>query len=268
MQGDSVVGGTHRIWISTKVQWRVLKALMIRSVMMRYGHDSLGFFWLMGEPLLLTGGVMVMWSITGAEGGHNISVVPLALAGYSFITMWRHIVGHSVRAIHHNADLLFHRNVKILDVLFANSLLEFVGISSAFLIAYAPLSLYGVIDPIHDPLLLFGGFALTAWFSFSFGLIVTAITELSEPASRVVAPIMYITLPFTGVFFMVSWLPDQYQNLILWSPLVSCVEMIRGGLFPPYFPTYFHPWYVIICCIVLTASGIPLVHYAKEHAHN
>jgi capsular polysaccharide transport system permease protein len=239
MQGDSVVGGTHRIWISTKVQWRVLKALMIRSVMMRYGHDSLGFFWLMGEPLLLTGGVMVMWSITGAEGGHNISVVPLALAGYSFITMWRHIVGHSVRAIHHNADLLFHRNVKILDVLFANSLLEFVGISSAFLIAYAPLSLYGVIDPIHDPLLLFGGFALTAWFSFSFGLIVTAITELSETsqprcrADHVHHPAFY------GCVLHGELAARPISNLILWSPLVSCVEMIRGGLFPPIFQRIF-----------------------------
>jgi capsular polysaccharide transport system permease protein len=253
---------------SAQVQLRVIRALMIRNVMSRFGHNSLGFFWLMGEPLILTCGVMVMWSFTGAEGGHNIGVVPMALTGYSFITMWRHIIGHSIHAIRHNSDLRFHQNIKALDILVSNAVLELVGIVSAFLIAYLPLALYGVIWAIRDPLLLFSGFVLTAWFSFSFGLLITAMSELSETASRFVAPIMYITLPFTGVFFMVDWLPDRYQNLILWSPLVNCIEMIRGGLFPNYMATYYDPLYVVICCIGLTAVGIPAVHYAQEHAQH
>lgn len=245
-----------------------MKALMIRSVLSRFGHNNLGFFWLIGEPLFLTGAVMIMWSITGAEGGHNISVVPLALTGYSFIQLWRHIVGHSTHAISHAADLLYHRNIKILDILLASAALEFIGIFAAFMVAYIPLSLYGVLSPMRDPLLLFSGFFLTTWFSFSIGLLVTAMTELNEPSSRLVAPIMYVTLPFTGLFFMVDWLPDRYQELILWSPLVSCMEMIRGGLLPGYITTYYFPWYVVTWCMGMTALGIPLVHYAQEHAHN
>src|SRR5215467_2721688 len=190
-----------------RVQVRVLYALIIREAMGRYGHTDLGFFWLMGEQLILTGGVMIVWSITGAENHADIGVVPMALTGYAFIQMWRHIVGHANRAIAHGSHLLYHQNVKVLDLLLANTLLELVGIVSAFLIAYIPLALYGVIPPARDPLLVFGGFALTAWFSFSFGLILTAITELNEAASRFVAPILYVTLPFTGLFFMVYWLP-------------------------------------------------------------
>ncbi len=268
MPGNSLIWSRRQIWAAAKVQLRVVQALMIRSVMVRYGHSNLGFFWLLGEPLLLTCGVMVMWSITGAEGGHGVGVVPMALTGYSFITMWRHIVGHSTHAIQHSSNLLYHRNIKILDIVLADTALEFVGITSAFLTAYIPLYLYGLIGPVTDPLLLFGGFFLAAWFSFSFGLILTGICALSEPASRFVAPIMYITLPFTGVFFMVSWLPDQYQNLILWSPLVNCIEMIRGGLFPTYLATYYYPWYVVMWCLAMTAFGIPFVHYAQEHGHN
>jgi capsular polysaccharide transport system permease protein len=268
MQDDSIVWSPYQIWTAAKVQLRVMQALMIRSVLSRFGHNNLGFFWLFGEPLFLTGAVMVMWTITGAEGGHNISVVPLALTGYSFIQLWRHITGHSAHAISHATDLLYHRNIKILDILLASTALEFVGIVSAFLIAYVPLSLYGVIDPMRDPLLIFSGFFLTTWFSFAFGLILTAMTELSEPSGRFVAPIMYVTLPFTGLFFMVNWLPDQYREIILWSPLVNCIEMIRGGLLPEYITTYYCPWYVINWCIGMTAIGIPLVYYAQEHKHN
>jgi capsular polysaccharide transport system permease protein len=251
-----------------RVQIRVLYALMIREAMSRYGHKDLGFFWLMGEQLVLTAGVMVMWSITGAENHADIGVVPMALTGYAFVQMWRHIVGHSNRAIAHNSHLLYHQNVKVLDLLLANSLLELVGIVSAFLIAYVPLALYGVLPPMRDPLLVFSGFALTAWFSFSFGLILTATTELSEAASRFVAPVMYITLPFTGLFFLVYWLPDEYQVIILWSPLVNCIEMIRGGMFPDHITTYSYPLYVVIWCIGLTAIGVPLVHYAQRHSHH
>jgi capsular polysaccharide transport system permease protein len=253
---------------AVRIQIRVLYALMIREAMSRYGHKDLGFFWLMGEQLILTAGVMVMWSITGAERRADIGVVPMALTGYAFVQMWRHIISHSVHAVSHNSHLLYHKHVKVLDLLLANSLLELIGIISAFLIAYIPLALYGAIPAARDPLVVFGGFVLTAWFSFSFGLIITAITELNEAASRLVAPVMYITLPFTGLFFMVYWLPEEYQAIVLWSPLVNCMEMIRGGMFPDYITTYGSPLYTAIWCIGLTAIGIPLVQYAQEHRHH
>ena len=44
-------------WLAgIRVQMRVIGALMIRDALSRYGHGSLGFFWVVGEPLLLTTG--------------------------------------------------------------------------------------------------------------------------------------------------------------------------------------------------------------------
>jgi capsular polysaccharide transport system permease protein len=266
MRTDSFTAGNFLA--SLRVQLRVLYALMIREAMGRYGHTDLGFFWLIGDQLILTGGVMIMWSITGAESRGDIGVVPMALTGYAFIQMWRHIVGHATQAIRHSSHLLYHQNVKVLDLQIANSLLELIGIVTAFLVAYVPLALYGVVSVMHDPLMTFCGFALTAWFSFSFGLIITAMTELNEASARFVPPAMYITLPFTGMIYLVYWLPDQYQSLILWSPLVNCIEMIRGGMFPEYITTYGHPLYVVIWCTAMTAVGVPLVQYAQTHSHH
>jgi capsular polysaccharide transport system permease protein len=273
MRIDSEIRTAENFLGALRVQIRVLYALMIREAMTRYGHKDLGFFWLIGDQLILTAGVMMMWSITGAENhadkNHtDVGVVPMALTGYAFLQMWRHIIAHSVQAIGHNSHLLYHQNVKLLDLLLANSLLELIGIVSAFLIAYAPLALYGLIPVARDPLLVFGGFILTAWFSFSFGLIITAMTELNETAARFVQPVMYVTLPFTGIFYLVYWLPDQYQAIVLWSPLVNCAEMIRGGMFPDYITTYSSPLYVVIWCVGLTAVGVPLVQYAQQHSQH
>jgi capsular polysaccharide transport system permease protein len=268
MRSDSRPFAAEDFLGALRVQMRVLYALMMRDAMSRYGHKDLGFFWLMGDQLILTGGVMIMWSVTGAEHHADIGVVPMALTGYAFVQLWRHIVGHSVHGIRHNSHLLYHQHVKVLDLLVAGAILELVGILSAFLIAYVPLALYSALPPPRDLLLTFEGFVLTAWFSFSFGLVIAAVTELNEAAARFVPPILYVTLPFTGLFYLVYWLPDQYQPMILWSPLVNCIEMIRGGLFPDYITTYGSSLYALTWCIGLTAIGIPLVQYAQKHSHH
>jgi len=243
---------------------RVIGALMMREGTIKYGHENLGFFWVMGEPLFLTVGVMGMWAIGGQAHGHNIGDVPFALSGYTMITLWRHLTGKAVRAIRNNMGLLFHRNVRVLDILLARGLLEIVAILTAFFIAYTPLALLGFVDPLQDPLLLIGGYLLNGWFSLAVGIIIAGLSELSEPVEQFVPPILYITLPFTGAFNMAAWLPQRWRDVVLWSPLVNCQEMFRSGMFSPDTITYWYPWYVVLWCVVLTAIALPLALYAQK----
>jgi capsular polysaccharide transport system permease protein len=217
---------------SLRVNLRIVGALMLREASARYGHENIGFFWLMGEPLFLALAVMAMWSMTGQAHGHGVGLLPFVLSGYTVLTLWRHLVGQSVHALRRNADLLFHWNVRAFDVLLARVLLEMVGLLTAFFIAYLPLVLVGAMDPMRDPLVLLGAWFLLAWFAFAFGLIITSLTELSEAAEHFVQPIMYISLPLTGVFTMQYWLPGKARQILSWSPLVNLEEMFRGGLFP------------------------------------
>jgi capsular polysaccharide transport system permease protein len=244
---------------------RVIGALMMREGTMKYGHENLGFFWVMGEPMFLTVGVMGMWAITGATHGHGVGLVPFALSGYTNITLWRHLSGRAVRSIRNNAGLLFHRNVRVLDILLARGTLEIVGIFTAFMLAYVPLALLGFVYPLRDPLVMIGGYLLNGWFSLSVGLVIAGISELSEPVEQFVPPILYITLPFTGAFAMASWLPEQWRKAVLWSPLANAQEMFRSGMFPEEVKTYYYPWYIIGWCLALTAIAFPLVQYAQKH---
>jgi capsular polysaccharide transport system permease protein len=247
------------------VQLRVLHALMLREMMTRFGRDNLGFFWLMGEPLILSLGVMVAWSTGGHKLSGDVGIVPFVLSGYTLLTLWRHIIARSIHCFRHNAGLLYHRNVNYLDTLVARALLEVGGTGVAFVVAYVPFYLFDVIDPIYDPLLLLGGWLFLGWFSFGVGLLLAGLTEIYELVERFVQPLMYVTLPLTGMFFMVSWLPDPMARIVVYSPMVNCFEMFRDGLLGHGVDAHWDAWYLTKCCLVLTALGVMAVNKARYH---
>lgn len=257
--------GLRQFKMSCRIQARVLSALMVRDGLVRFGRENLGIFWLFGEPMVLTAGVMVLWTITSHIEGHHIGVIPFVLSAYSMLTLWRHVVSKSVHALRNNIGLLFHRDIKHLDILIAQTILECLAGLSAFFVAYFPLLLFGAVEPIYDPLLLIGGWVLMTWLSFSFGLILAGLSEIYEAVERFVPPVLYVSLPFTGSFFMVSWLPEKAQKAVLWSPLVHAFEMFRAGMFGPDFPTYWSFWFPVGCCLVMTSIGLPLVRAAQKH---
>ena len=218
----------------------------------------------MGEPLLLTVGVMLLWSAT--KEGHStggIGVVPFILTGYTMLTLWRHTTGRAVLAFRGNAGLLFHRGIYFTDIIVSKVLLEIVAIGAAFFVAYLPLYLLGYLEPIHDPLTLVGAWLLMGWLCFGVALIIAAVTEMFEPAEHFVQPIMYMTLPICGVFFMVEWLPLKHQKLIALVPLVHFFEMFRHGLYGDKILTHWNVTYMIAWCIPITAVGFYLCNAAR-----
>ncbi|MBX9926762.1 MAG: ABC transporter permease [Hyphomicrobiaceae bacterium] len=247
------------------IQMRVIHALMLREMMTRFGRQNLGFFWLMGEPLILSLMVMIGWTIAKGTHDHNIGVIPFVLTGYSMITMWRHIMSRSVHCLSHNAGLMFHRNVHLMDALTARGLLEIGGCALSFAIAYVPLYLFELVPPIDDPLLLVTGWVLTGWFCLSFAMCIAALSERYEIVERFVQPLMYITLPVTGTFYMVDWMPANIQPWLLWSPMVHGNEMFRAGLFGPQVVAHYDPAYLALCCLVLTTAGIAMVRWVRKY---
>lgn len=267
-----MTGAIHRprtsLFISVMIQARIIGALVAREALTRYGHHNIGFFWVFAEPILLAFMVMIMWSFTTHGQVDDIGIIPFVLTGYSALTLWRHTLSSSVRAIRRRASLLFHRNIKPFDIIFAMVTLEIVGIFAAFVVAFTPLWILGFVPTPHDPLLSLGGWLLLGWFSLAVGMILAAMTELAESMGHLVQPLMYVTIPLTGTFYLVDWLPQRAQDALLYSPLVNCMEMFRAGIFNPEVQLHYYPQFVAISCFVLTAVGFPLMAYAQRHVEH
>lgn len=256
-----------RFWAAFRVQRRVIHALMLREMLSAFGREHLGVFWLLGEPLVLTVGVMVMWSFAGQEKQTSIGIIPFALTGYTIITLFRHLSVRLMTCVRANMSLMFHRNVHYVDTLISRGLLEATGTGLSFITIYIPLYVTGVIEPFYDPYLLAGGWLLTAWFSFAFGLVVAGVTQIYPITERFVQPLLYITLPVSGLFAMITWLPDRLGNILRYSPLANCFELFRDGMFGHRVDAQWDAIFVIKCNIVLMAIGFLLVHKARHSIH-
>lgn len=240
---------------------RVLNALVIREMMLRYGHDNLGFMWLFVEPMLICVAVMLMWSAMHGSMKQGIPIVPFVLTGYSVLNTWRKTVSGSINAFEKSADLLYHRKLKMLDMMVARSIMETFGPLIAFFMVYIALVLPGFIAPIEDFLLLLTAWYLLAAFGFGVAMIVACITQFTEVARHFVPPIMYVTIPLTGAFFMVAWVPAAAQEVLLYSPLINISEMFRAGFFGSAIPTHYDIPYVLYCILGVNLAGFAM--YAK-----
>ncbi len=245
------------------VQLGVLRALLVRDALMRFGHENLGFFWIILEPLMFAMGVAVIWTAINHTRG-QVSTVTFALTGYILLTLFRHVVGSCIRILRRNLGLRFHLNVKPLDIYTARVLLESLGCLAAFYVAYLPLSVLRVIEPMRDPLLAMGAYGLQVWFCFSFGLILAALSEFSEVAERVLPVTTYLTLPLTGAFTMQSWLPANAREILAWSPMVNTVEMFRAGMFSADVTTFWDAWFVVWWCFAQTVIGLILFDHVRR----
>lgn len=250
---------------SLKAQLRTLSALMIREGVSKFGHENFGFFWVLGEPLLFASAVSIMWSINRNAKFVSVGLLQFVLTGYCALILWRHIVGHCSKALSKRAALLYHNNIKPMDLMLAIGFLEILGVFTAFLVAYLPLAAFDLVLPIHDPLRLIGGFLFVGWFATSFGLCLAAISEMVEFIEKFVQAFLYVTLPLTGVFTLVDWLPPKAQKVLLFSPMVHAVEMIRSSILDEDVTTVFDPRYLLIVCLVQTAIGFLLMSHVQKH---
>lgn len=117
---------------SLAVQRRVIFALLMREVLTRYGRHNIGFLWLFVEPMIFTVGITILWNATGATHGSNLPISAFALTGYSTVLLWRNMPGRCSMAVTPNLALMYHRNVKVIDIFIARILLEVVGNTASF----------------------------------------------------------------------------------------------------------------------------------------
>jgi capsular polysaccharide transport system permease protein len=249
------------------VQWRVIQSLIVRDMMMRYGRNNIGFLWVVLEPMILTVGVISLWTAAKAPFEHGIQVVALVLTGYMPLTMWRHTSNNGVNLIRGSISALYHRHLTLLDVVAARMLTEFIATSIAFLIVYGCLLAAGFVNPIQDPGLLILGWVLIGALGAGFGLVVAAVTEYFESAERFVQPFQYLLIPLSGTFFMIEWLPRSAQDVIWYNPLVHCYELFRAGFFGDTVPTHYDVWYPALWALSLVAVGLRLLDAAREQMH-
>ncbi|KEZ19253.1 Capsular polysaccharide ABC transporter, permease protein KpsM [Sphingobium yanoikuyae] len=248
----------RRLQNGWNVQVRVIHALMIRELLTRFGRENIGFLWIMAEPLLFAGLVGVLWHFTHGETEHGMDVIAFVATGYIPITLFRHGVSRSVAVFTANQSLLYHRQIKIVDFILSRFIIEVLGGMMAYLFMAVVLMFTGNFPIPANIGLWIAGWLLYAYFCFSVCLVIAPLSEVSEVMEKFIPVSTYIMIPFSGLFYMVSWATPAAREFLLYSPFVNGMEMMRKGIWGDDIVAHYNIWNPIIASTVATLIGLIL----------
>jgi capsular polysaccharide transport system permease protein len=248
---------------SLQIQRRVVGALLMREILTRYGRHNIGFLWIFFEPMMFTLGVLGLWSATKLTHGASIPITSFAITGYSSVLMWRNCAGRCALAILPNQALLYHRNVRVIDLFIARILVEITGATISFLFLSLFFVFIGLMEPPQNISLVLAGWIYLAILGASLGFIVGALSERSESAERLWHTAAYLLFPLSGAVFMVDWLPEKFQKVVLLLPTVHGTEMLRSGFFGSLVKPHYDVGYMVTMDLLLLFLGLLLVRYAS-----
>lgn len=244
---------------SLKIQKRVIHALLMREIITRYGRNNIGFLWLFIEPLMFTMTVALMWKFVKADQHSTLNIIAFLITGYPIAMMWRNASQRTIGAISSNLSLLYHRNVRVLDTIFARILLEVAGATIAQIIIMGFFIAINWIDIPDDVFYMLIAWLLMALFATGFGLIICSIAFYIEAFGKIWGTLSFIMLPLSGAFFFLHTLPPSIREYAQWIPMISGTEMFRHGYFGNAITTYENISFLIICDLIMLLIGLIMV---------
>lgn len=241
---------------SWAIQRRVLGALLMREILTRYGRHNIGFLWLFGEPMIFTLGVTALWSVAKLGSHSALPIVAFGVTGYSSILLWRSMPSRCISAIEPNLPLLYHRNVRLLDVFAARIALEGVGTTISFV--GLVLLFWGLewLAPPEDVVKVATAWLMLAWFGAGLALFLGALSWSSEVIEKLWHPAAYLLFPLSGAAFLVDSLPPTFQSAVLLFPMVHGVEYLREGFFGSMITARYDLSYMATWNAALTIAGL------------
>lgn len=250
--------GTHpsslrRSWA---IQRRVIGALLMRESLTRYGRHNIGFLWLFIEPMIFTVGVTTLWTLAGAGHGSNLPIAAFAVTGYSSVLLWRNMPSRTIGGLGPNMALMYHRNVRVIDIFLARLSLEVLGATMSFIVLSLLFTFLGWMSLPENILKVLFGWFMLAWFGTALAIFLGALSERTEVIEKTWHPASYLLFPLSGAAFMVDVLPKAAQDFILLLPMVHGVEILREGYFGSAIHAHYDMVYMAVFNAVLTLLGL------------
>lgn len=255
------MGALARGW---DIQTRVLKALMLRELTTRFGRENIGFLWIMVEPLLFAVLVGLLWRAMKGPYEYGVDIMAFVVTGYIPLVLFRTSMARAVASFSANSSLMYHRQIKVLDLILVRFGIEMIGHMMAYLFVATVLYQFGLFPWPHDL-----GFALLGWayyctFTFAVVLVIAPLSEMSEVIEKFIPVTTYLMVPFSGAFYLVGSLFKAAQVVVLYSPPVHAMEMMRYGIFGPSIDPHFDYVYPLAVSLPMMLLGLGLTRIVRR----
>lgn len=237
---------------------RVIYALVLRETRTRFGMNRLGYLWALLEPLFWIGTFWGFYALLGRRMPGGMEMIPFLATG---IVPYNLSVGTADRvslSIDGNRSLLFYPHVQPIDLMLARGVLEFATFVVVLAVILGGDAMVTGEIVIDSPLLLMEGLLLATLLGTSLGIVLCALTVVSQTVQRVKGPVMRPLFWISGLFFAANMLPSNVRRYFMWNPILHCTELVRDGLFPQYEAHDASASYVLVWILVLAFAGLTL----------
>lgn len=236
----------------------VVHALILRETRTRFGAHQLGYLWALLEPviwILTFYALFVLGNRSGPDGMDTISFLATGIIPFELFSKTYDRGSLSISA---NRAMLFYPQVQPLDLVYARSILESATFVTVFLIVVGGNALVQGDLTIDSALRVVLGLALAGTLGMAFGLVLCSLSVVSNSVDRVKGPLLRPMFWVSGLFFTANSLPKAARDILLWNPVLHCVELVRDGMFPSYQSRYASISYVLIWIVSLLFIGLTL----------
>ena len=262
--GSAAIGNRWSdAWQGLQTQCRVIKALVLRETLSRYGQHKLGFLWALVEPI---GMVMIFASIMGAFRTGDPSGIPLVLfmiTGFVPFMMFRDPMTQMQGAIVSNRSLIGFPQVTTFDVIVARSVLEcaVLAVVLPVMLVLADV-LLGYSVQIENLLGVLAACLLLMTMGSGLGFLFAALAPVWPSSRQLSSVVLGRPLFFSsGLFFTAESLPPGLREWLLWNPLLHMIELLRSEFFYGFDSPYADWNYASLWAAGTLAFGM-LVHQA------
>ena len=206
-----------------------------REVLGRYRGSVLGLLWSFINPLLMLAVYTFVFSVVfgarwEAGAGSKIEFAMLLFSGLMVFNFFAECINRAPSLIISNQNY-------VKKIIFPLEILPFVSLISAlyhaaisflvWLVAYAMLVGVPHLTIVYLPFIImpFAFFVMgVSWGLASLGVFLRDV-------SQVVGVLTSVLMFMSAIFYPASALPENYQSIIYFNPLVPVIEMVRDVLY-------------------------------------
>lgn len=237
---------------------RVIVALMLRETKTRYGRSRFGYLWAVVEPTIYIGFFLAIRSLVrGATGAFGDSLILFLITGLIVVRVFLAVSSFTTASITANKALLTYPPVKPIDVIVARFLLESL---TMLFVAVAFLSVIALVlerNILPNYVNFATALLVTFFLAGSMGLFNAVLTVLFSTWQQIWSVLRLPLVIMSGIFYLPTELPPQYQDILWWNPVLHCVEWLRTGAYVTYKPLLDHA-YPLVFALLFLAAGLAM----------
>ncbi|GMR03477.1 MAG: ABC transporter permease [Thermodesulfovibrionia bacterium] len=239
----------------------LLRNLVSRDIKKRYKRSTLGFLWVMLDPLLM---MLVFYIIFAGVFGRAVgNYTAYVISG---ITMWQ-LFAQGTKI----ASVAFISNRSLINKLYLPKSIFPVSVvvSSLVHFFFSLVPLFAIIilsgtQLSHNIVLLPLVVCLIFIFSLGISLTISTLAVFFHDVTYIYDVLLIALMYLSAIFYPVSVLPDKYQVLMSFNPIYHYISLFRASLYDNSTPMAEHFLWGMIFALISFLIGWTVYHKNKD----